>query len=945
MTNKEKKIGAVKFVAFILKEIINSKMPAGFIANILNEGLSEGTDYLSGQIEGNEIGNGSQIIDEILTDTRLKTLYIQEDYYDMVRSNVRSILKIISIDDELLRSCSYEEKEIAREVIKRYQEAHSDLFTQQELLYLEKGLNEIVSVLVWKIAKQPDAMTKILGRTEDVLKAINQQGKQQQYGYDQIQKSIEESQAANSQIQEENRLAYQQIQKGIDELKDLVERQSVMGETMHLYPDFSEMYANRWTERMFLHRDDDNEWNQNITLENIYQLPSYQERGTDYFNLEQRLKKLVSETKQEKRMLLVLGQPGGGKSTLITYLLNECITNCDREILVYQFAKLNETDWARNPRKALLEALGAKHVKEFSGKVLILDGFDEITVNGSRERILDQLYDDIAMDYSIRDFSLLITCREHYITGKTKCDRILLNPFTEQQIENFCSTYWHQFGVAKEDPEALKKQFCEKKAIMGIPLLLYMTLTLDITIEEDTSYVDIYDKIFAIDGGIYDRGVAVVNKDGRNETYLGGSHPITREIKQQLHRISKEIALYMLEYEPDTASIPQEAYKQIVERIQQEESLETMEQGVPISIYFQKIAKQIDGVDTEQLTFIHRSMYEYFVAVAVCDEIVDANGRLIQQGNEREMINRLTPVLCRRQFSDDSKQYLEYRIQKHICANNQADRDQCADWWRKVCDTMLTEGIVMKEVPFWSCAEKQAIGFVNFIPLMRGILEGCKQELPYQIGNVERIGENIRNANTMENRYDEKIIDLAFINLIKADLRGANLRGADLRRANLIEADLLEANLLEANLRGANLIRANLIEADLRRANLIEADLRGANLIEADLIGADLIGADLSGANLSEANLRRANLRRANLSEANLIEADLRRADLRGADLIGADLIGADLIEVDLGGADLRVADLRRANLSKANFTGANVEGADFTDALGIESCIGLDLN
>ena len=900
MTNKEKKIGAVKFVAFILKEIINSKMPAGFIANILNEGLSEGTDYLSGQIEGNEIGNGSQIIDEILTDTRLKTLYIQEDYYDMVRSNVRSILKIISIDDELLRSCSYEEKEIAREVIKRYQEAHSDLFTQQELLYLEKGLNEIVSVLVWKIAKQPDAMTKILGRTEDVLKAINQQGKQQQYGYDQIQKSIEESQAANSQIQEENRLAYQQIQKGIDELKDLVERQSVMGETMHLYPDFSEMYANRWTERMFLHRDDDNEWNQNITLENIYQLPSYQERGTDYFNLEQRLKKLVSETKQEKRMLLVLGQPGGGKSTLITYLLNECITNCDREILVYQFAKLNETDWARNPRKALLEALGAKHVKEFSGKVLILDGFDEITVNGSRERILDQLYDDIAMDYSIRDFSLLITCREHYITGKTKCDRILLNPFTEQQIENFCSTYWHQFGVTKEDPEALKKQFCEKKAIMGIPLLLYMTLTLDITIEEDTSYVDIYDKIFAIDGGIYDRGVAVVNKDGRNETYLGGSHPITREIKQQLHRISKEIALYMLEYEPDTASIPQEAYKQIVERIQQEESLETMEQGVPISIYFQKIAKQIDGVDTEQLTFIHRSMYEYFVAVAVCDEIVDQTGRLIQQGNEREMINRLTPVLCRRQFSQDIKHYLEYRVSKHICVNNQADRDQCAGWWRRVSDTMLAEGIVMKEVPFWDCAEKQAIGFLNFIPLMRGILAGCKQECPYQIGSVERIGKNIRNASTVQKRYDkQEIIDLAFINL---------------READLIRADLREADLSEVDLIGANLIEVNLSEADLNGAYLSGADLRGANLREADLSGANLRRTNLIGANLIGANLKRANLIRTNL---------------RGVDLIEADLRGANLSE---------------AHLNEANFTDANVEGADFTDAIGIKSCIGLDL-
>lgn len=501
---------------------------------------------------------------------------------------------------------------------------------------------------------------------------------------------------------------------------------------------------------------------------------------------------------------------------------------------------------------------------------MILDGFDEISVSGSREYILDRLYDDIAMDYSVENFSLLITCREHYITGKTKCDQIFLNPFTEQQIENFCSTYWNAFGVTKEDPEELQKKFCEKKAIMGIPLLLYMTLTLDITIEKSTSYVDIYDRIFAIDGGIYDRGVSVVNKDGRNETYLGGSHPITREIKQQLHQISKEIALYMLEYESEKASISQKAYRQILKRVQQEKPLQNMEESIPISIYFQRVAKQVDGADTELLTFVHRSMYEYFVAVAVCDEIVDANGRLIQQGNKREMLNRLTPVLCRRQFSRDIKHYLEYRISKHVFVTDQEGRDLCADWWRRVSDTMLAEGIVMKEVPFWNCAEKQAIGFVNFIPLMRGILAGCQQKSPYQIGNVERIGKNIRNASTVQKRYDkQEIIDLAFINLRKADL----------------------------------------IRADLSRT-----DLKGADLIRADLSGADLNGADLS------------------------------RADLRGANLIGADLRVANLIGADLSRAYLIRANLSEANLNEANFTDANVEGADFTDAIGIESCIGLDL-
>ena len=884
---KNQKVVAVKSAFFLLKCAVNPvESVEEFLLNALGESLDVTADYVTDQIQDGYLAKGAKVVHAILTDPVLEQLYVPQAQYDLVRHSICDMMQRSRIDTELLESCQYDVGTAVANVIGVYQKEHPMDFEPRQVLYLEHGLHKIIDVLIKEIAAKPDTVIELLQKIEHISDTVKVQG--------------EELQSINQQVQE--------LQRELEAMK-IQQKQS--SSAYQLRPDMKKAYADRWTERMFLHRDDDNDRNQNITLKNIYQLPSYKMREDDCFDLHHRLEQFVSETEYEKRMLLVLGQPGSGKSTLITYLLNECITNCDREILVYQFAKLKQVDWASDPKQALLNALRAEDVTDFSGKVLILDGFDEISVGGSRERILDRLYDDIAMDYSVRDFSLLITCREHYITGRTECDRILLNPFTEQQIEEFCSTYWNQFGVKKEDLKRLKKQFCEKKEIMGIPLLLYMTLALDITIEKGTSYVDIYDRIFAIDSGIYDRCIKILIKEKETRRYFEVSHRVAGEMKQQLHRISKEIALYMLEYEPETASIPKEAYEQIVERVQTEEALEMIEKSVPISFYFRKIAKQIDGVDTEQLTFIHRSMYEYFVAVAVCDEIVDANGRLIQQGNKREMLNRLTPVLCRRQFSDDSKQYLEYRIQKHICANNQAGRDQCADWWREVCNTMLTEGIVMKEVLFWDCAEKQAIGFVNFIPLMRGILAGCQQERPYQIGNVERIGNNIRSALTVKKRYDkQEIIDLAFINLIGLDLDGVSLNGANLNGAHLNGAYLNGAHLNGAHLNGANLNGAH-----LNRAYLTEAYLNGANLNGAYLNGAYLNGANLNGAYLNGANLIGAHLNGAHLNEAYLNEANL----------IGANLSGADL--------------------SKADFTGAKVEGANFTDAIGIEFCIGLDLN
>ncbi|MDD3519191.1 MAG: pentapeptide repeat-containing protein [Chromatiales bacterium] len=112
-------------------------------------------------------------------------------------------------------------------------------------------------------------------------------------------------------------------------------------------------------------------------------------------------------------------------------------------------------------------------------------------------------------------------------------------------------------------------------------------------------------------------------------------------------------------------------------------------------------------------------------------------------------------------------------------------------------------------------------------------------------------------------------------------------------------------------------------QCDLAYANLVGADLSYASLAYANLTGADLSRADLLRARLKEAHLTGARLREANLMEANLEGAYLNGANLNGANLYGTHLSGANLT-----GATLILANLTNANLSGTNLTGAKLDGA-----------------
>ena len=119
-------------------------------------------------------------------------------------------------------------------------------------------------------------------------------------------------------------------------------------------PDCTEEYYGKWTENMFLNNFDEDveDAGVNIALWQLHQPLFYRLKGQkkDLSNLEERLNKCTGGQDPQKRMLLILGQPGMGKSTMITWFLNrysEKPAAKKKEILVYRFTDFN-IDWSFN---------------------------------------------------------------------------------------------------------------------------------------------------------------------------------------------------------------------------------------------------------------------------------------------------------------------------------------------------------------------------------------------------------------------------------------------------------------------------------------------------------------------------------------------------------------------------------------------------------------------
>ncbi len=605
-------------------------------------------------------------------------------------------------------------------------------------------------------------------------------------------------------------------------------------------------YLNKWNSNMFLNDFNKRDENVgiNICLRELYvekHLPHYiwKENTKESDDLKNLLSEYIDKNGNNK-MLFILGQPGIGKSTLITWITANMIYNIN-DILVYQFASdLKNVDWQNSSNKyniadEILKELNLSY-DNLEGKTLIIDGFDEIIVGGNRIKIINDIYHQWIKGNFINKFSLIITCREHYIEDlqKMDCDYITLQTFDEEQIKSFCMVYQEKnnSSISKD----MIEKIIENKDILGIPLILYMILALNISIEKEGSLATVYNQIFSIkDGGIYSR--CLQNK--RYET----PHRI-REIKEQIHLVSQKIAFWMFENNSGEAYIPQKEYQEICNSVIQKNKQKN--QDILIGNFFKTI-KHCEGIESKRLSFVHRSIYEYFVAEYIFEQICIS----IKKSKE-ELAGVFGRLLKKKILFIEICKFLKFKI----------ETSELNSMFDIVCDVfnlMISDGMTYYTKECYknvmNCEMKVFANMLDIVHLWdRDIYQFNEQISNYIRYNLGLFFLDLRKLNLQESNLQG--VNLQGVDLQEIDLRGANLQGIDLQRSNLQGANLQEANLQEANLQEVDLQEAKLQRVDLWAANLQEANLQGANLERTNLQQSELQRVDLQRANLWRVNLQ-----------------------------------------------------------------------------------------
>lgn len=630
-------------------------------------------------------------------------------------------------------------------------------------------------------------------------------------------------------------------------------------------------YIDNWNNRLFLHLD--NEDNPK-TLADAFIMPHF-----ECHMKEKRIKISEKDTMNEvvekfimynrSANMLITGVPGIGKTSIVSWIANEYKENDD--IIILRFRDWERDELDRGLLKAIYNTLNCVK-RDLENKIIILDGFDEMKALDNGENLIRIFLNDI-LDF--RKIKVIITSRNDYIDDYIFQYIFNLLPFGTDEIKRFYNVI-----TGNKLGNIINVNNID---VLGIPVILYMAIMSDINITMEATKPELYSKIFAEKGGIFDK----FSYSGSGYDY--GNQPLRdiQNIKIYLDFL-QEIAFKM--FDVDRLSLPREEDK-IPKLTFQGTRISVLE--FPIKNLFESTISNIE--------FVHKSIYEYFVSEFIIQKI---NNAINSNNFKEELAGSFGKILVNTNLSPEIIDFLKYKISNSnlIYTYNRAE---------EAFQLMLEDGMTYYA----------GICYKNVIACEMKIFANMLEIIHLWVNKSFKLNDKIVDYIKYNRKEELNLAGMSLSNsdLMRVELQKANLRGADLQKANLEGADLQKANLQKASLRGAYLRGANLREANLREADLTEANLREANLTEANLRGANLRIANLRVANLDKVYLKGADLRGANLIEASLIGADLRGAYLTGADLRGAHLNEANLREANLIGADLIGADLRGADLQKAN--------------------------
>ena len=188
----------------------------------------------------------------------------------------------------------------------------------------------------------------------------------------------------------------------------------------------------------------------------------------------------------EGRTLLILGEPGAGKTTMLCKLAKSLITQTEDDLSKVIPVVFNLSSWS-NPKKSIASwlvkelsriykvspSLGKKWIEQQS-LLILLDGLDEVNTEVQNQCV--QAINEFLQDYGQTE---VVVCSriDDYLALSDRLqlqNAIYLRPLTPEQIDNYLSSIAHQ-----QQLEELKNLLKEDKILQKLaksPLMLDIML-------------------------------------------------------------------------------------------------------------------------------------------------------------------------------------------------------------------------------------------------------------------------------------------------------------------------------------------------------------------------------------------------------------------------------------------------------------------------------------
>ena len=580
-------------------------------------------------------------------------------------------------------------------------------------------------------------------------------------------------------------------------------------------------YLAKWNQRLFLHRRKNDS---NFTLANTFIAPSYSyEDSINNFNIQGEiiedkhkiiqddLEKTIVTFIEEGRTLLLQGQPGIGKTSIVCFLAWKYKDNPD--VIILRFRDWDEEEWKDLDHK-LLKNIKIKlncSNKDLKGKILILDGFDEIKYSVSDYNLMREFLLDIK---EIENFKVIITSRINYIRDYWNFQYVItLLPFDTIKIQQYATK------ILGEEKACNSVMVVQNTEIYGVPVILYMALSTGIDISLPMSKNGIYEKVFDLQGGIFDRF-----STGIEEGYEASSHNLTY-VKEAFYNILCNSAFEIFNNEVDC--LTQNMYETIIEN-----ENTTVLKNSPIWLDF-----PIDNLYEKgtEIRFVHNSIYEYFVAEYFYRKIAEIFKYIETISKVDNKLHEYTAYkLCElfdvAPFTNEICTFLKEKISKSYFGDMKHFQ-----FLMKTFKLMLKDGMTYycKKDKCKNVFFKEVRLFVNLMRLIHLWTLPNEEVILFSWNEKKRIAAYLMlrsQVSSWPNENTQYEDDFGLMDLSNMDLQGINLKSCILRNTKLNGSKLMFATLIGVDLRGSSLVNTNLENSNLKGADLSDTDLTNIHL-------------------------------------------------------------------------------------------------------------------